>query len=532
MSTNIQDALLRISQLRDKLASHGKTLGLNLTDSAAEDFTGTKSTLQQIVDEFNSIVRGTISTTGANTTVNNSIYQVDNLGTVEFSAGYYPESWIVTGLNSDADQAAAVAKAIQDLYKEIQTSVTATPSTALSGTKIPVVSVKGDGPELKIEYVEGTIPTQTRSTTETVDNKVVYVEHPEVKVSTQPEDKDNNVTLDTITIAAGYYDKDIVITPKVKVDGSTPENVINTQEFTVKGASSTGFTPEDGYDYITKVIVPESGREISTSITGNVVTLTETGNAGWSEKTKFNASNDVTTSYENGIQTVKITLPTVNVDNVVAEVVGKDTDNNANTPEEVYVSIPAGYYDSGAEIPLKVTVGTGEEATTNVVALNPSNTGNVTVTGTETKTATVGVSAGLYTTDSSIEIATVGEQTLGIKNGNVTLTTNTAGWVEAGTVDLNNNDFVSIADTLVDTGTSVDPETQQTITSPVGVDNVDENGIAKNPDSTAGQVVFTYDSNLDEATNGIQIKVPGGNSRYFTSAKVDLSDLITIIDQI
>lgn len=379
MSTNIQDALLRISNLRDQLASHGKTLGLNLTDSAAEGFTETKSTLQQVVDEFNKIVRGTITPTGDNTTVNNSIYQVDNLGTVEFSAGYYPESWIVTGLNSDADQAAAVAKAIQDLYKEIQASVTAAPEDVPAGVKIPVISPKEEGSaELKIEYVQGTL-TNTTGAKASTDNKLIVSAHghdlttdityntsaPTVNINVLKDSESDAVVVENNTLASGYYPENVTVGVNVLED-TTNINAINVRSAVTVGSGAkdaiviekTSSKEGDTYgmynqDYIKKVVIKEGSASVQVTIADGKVSLSKELLAGWISDgiVLKDANGDEISSNESGKFELEIPRNTGTGTDPIEATLSVDEDG------KITITVPEGYYDEDQE--LELTDGNG-----------------------------------------------------------------------------------------------------------------------------------------------------------------------------
>ena len=100
---------------------------------------------------------------------------------------------------------------------------------------------------------------------------------------------------------------------------------------------------------------------------------------------------------------------------------------------------------------------------------------------------------------------------------------NKSGWVNAQSTDVTQK-FLGYADLLIDSSANGDAD---------GDGIIDESkGTGNEISAVAGQALFTYGDNLDEAVNGVQEKTPAEGSRYFTSAKVDLSALIREMDVI
>ena len=96
-----------------------------------------------------------------------------------------------------------------------------------------------------------------------------------------------------------------------------------------------------------------------------------------------------------------------------------------------------------------------------------------------------------------------------------------SGWVNAQSTDVTQK-FLGYADLLIDSSANGDAD---------GDGIIDESkGTGNEISAVAGQALFTYGDNLDEAVNGVQEKTPAEGSRYFTSAKVDLSALIREMD--
>lgn len=567
MAQNITDSLKRIKQLRDQLAAHGADLDLSLTSGV--------STLQKVVDEYNKIVKQADLKVEAGTSA--SALKVDNTTKVVIPAGYYSKEFVVTGKNSQADQDEAVQAALDALAEDIKkalpdaSSVVAGASTfALqknpSTGEYQIVTLDGEvgavGGELSANgESDSKLTVKTKNGDSLLTNIPYYAggDTREVKVTVK-ESKDDESYVETETLEAGYYASGVTIVPVL--DTQTTNKVINVEVGKIAEVTSKDgldLTPSDGFDYVksAKILVQQGSAKVTATVSGNTVKLTPENEEGWVSETTFVGDN----VSKNADGSILVTLPTNVSDDAEAELAFQDLDKDGNP--ELVVTIPEGVYTSDTTVPVVLD---GENLSRVVVSEEVSidEDGNASITvpkGVLTEETTINLNKSQLTVSSeAIDEATpvtitspvtyisasegytageakklvipMAEPSLvpeeqdggGYK---IILSVPEGGWLAStseSVLDLT-NDFAPIADAyangLIDAGVE-DSETGEVV---VGED-------VTSVESTAGQVVFTYAANLDEVDGGVQIKAPSGNSRYFTSAKVDLSELIKEIDEI
>lgn len=567
MAQNITDSLKRIKQLRDQLAAHGASLDLSLESGV--------SNLQKVVEEYNKIVKQADLKVESGTSA--SALKVDNTTKVVIPAGYYSKEFIVTGKNSQADQDEAVQAALDALAEDIKKALP-DPSSVTAGASTFALQKNSSTGEYQIITLEGEVgavggelaadgESNSKLTVKTKNGESLLTNIPyyaggdirEVKVTVK-ESKDDESYVETETLEAGYYASGVTIVPVL--DTQTTNKVINVEVGKIAEITSKDgldLTPSDGFDYVksAKILVQQGSAKVTATVSGNTVKLTPENEEGWVSETTFVGDN----VSKNTDGSILVTLPTNVSEDAEAELAFQDLDKDGKP--ELVVTIPEGVYTSDTTVPVVLD---GENLSKVVVSeeVSVDEDGNASITvpkGIITEEVKIDLAKSeLSVSDTSIEGATPVAITSSITyistsegyttgeakklvipmaepslvpeqqdNGGYKIILNVpeGGWLaptSENALDLT-TDFAPIADSyadaLVDRGEE-DPETKELI---VGKD-------VTSVESTAGQVVFTYAANLDEADDGVQIKAPLENSRYFTSAKVDLSALITEINEI
>ena len=98
-----------------------------------------------------------------------------------------------------------------------------------------------------------------------------------------------------------------------------------------------------------------------------------------------------------------------------------------------------------------------------------------------------------------------------------------AGWIDTTSTDVTSK-FLGLTDRLVDSSQNGDADGDGIIDSTKGTTNE----VA----ATAGQVLLTYENDLDEVAKGTIEKTPTEGTLFYKSVKVDLSSLIVELDNI
>lgn len=584
-STSVTTSLERIKLLRNALSEHGRELGLNLS-GVRTGLSNPDSSLETVVEEYNKIVKQlTPSEIPFVDTGSIPKLVVDSNTMVQVPSGYYAQDFFVTGAVS-AELATELAKLKADI------KAMATPAAdVVAGAKAVEIITNEDG-TLTLKQVDGEagtaekplqidgIDTDTKTLVvvtqggkdlatniPTFTDKVV-----EAKITVIPNatvgDEDLSI-IEATDLEQGYYDR-VKVLPVLET-GTSNNKIVNVRdnvEINIIHAGNTDIVPGEGFDYIKGgvVKVEEGSASVATKINGNQIILTPSHTDGWlSENPDITGSN--VTPNADGSYT--LTLPTIEGDgNAIVTI---DSDNN------VLVTPGEGCYNGNDSIPLMFEVDGNE---TQIVS-NPNTSintdpefdeeeGKYIVNVVEGKTPTlfagpldvkldksntsieyslpespegpVSISETITATGSEFYIVASKGYTEGdIKRieveagGSIEFTTekdtqgfdkivvklDKSGWVEEQSTDVTDK-FLGYADALVDDTANGDAD---------GDGILDESkGTLNEVEVVAGQALFTYGDNLDEAANGVQEKTPAEGKRYFTSAKVDLSALIREMD--
>ena len=578
---NVTTSLERIKFLRNALSEHGKELDLTLVGSRTQ-LTDQDSSLETVVREYNKIVKRLTPDVRDNILIEDPEVPeliVDSTSKVHVQSGYYSKDFIVKGAVS-SEVAAELAKLKQDIIAKATSA-----QDVVAGAKAIEIVTNSNG-TLTLNEVNGEVgsaehPLQKSGISENnnlivststgkdlltnipvITNQVV-----EAKITVIPNATVGNEDLSIIEatdLQQGYYDR-VKILPVLDPEHNNKIiNVRDNVEINITHAGNTNIVPGEGFDYIKSgvVKVEEGSSSVATTINGNQIILTPSHSEGWiAESPNITGTNIV----KNDDGSYTLSLPTVEGDSNA--IVTISPDNKVSTkPGE-------GYYDGNTSIPLMF----GESGKEVQVVHNPNTSINLNPEFNNQESKYIvniieGKNPTLFTGPLNVELdasslsinQNLPENAIVSKNvavnssefyiisskgytegevqkveveagGSIELTTekddqgfdkivvklDKSGWVNAQSTDVTQK-FLGYADLLIDNSANGDTD---------GDGIIDESkGTGNEVSAVAGQALFTYGDNLDEAVNGVQEKTPAEGSRYFTSAKVDLSALIREMD--
>lgn len=581
-NTNVTTSLERIKLLRNALSEHGKELDLTLVGGRTQ-LTDQDSSLETVVREYNKIIKRLTPDVRDNILIEDPEVPkliVDSTSTVYVQSGYYSKDFIVKGAVS-SEVAAELAKLKQDIIAK------ATPAQdVVAGAKAIEVITNVDG-TLTLNEVNGEVgsaehPLQKSGISESnnlivststgkdlltnipaITNQVV-----EAKITVIPNATVGNENIDiieTTDLQQGYYDG-VSIRPVLEVGESNNKiiNVSTNTEIIITHAGNTNLVPDAGFDYIKSGVIKvgEGSSSVATTINGNQIILTPSHSEGWiAESPNITGSNVV----KNNDGSYTLSLPTVEGDGNAIVTISPDNKVSAKPGEGYYdgnTSIPLMFGESGKEIQVVhnpntsinldpefnnqeskyiVNIIEGKNPTLFTGPLNVElDASSLSINQNLPENATVSKNVAVNNSEFYIISSkgyTEGEvQKVKVEDGgSIELTTekdeqgfdkivvklDKSGWVNAQSTDVTQK-FLGYADLLIDSSANGDTD---------GDGIIDESkGTGNEISAVAGQALFTYGNNLDEAVNGVQEKTPAEGSRYFTSAKVDLSALIREMD--
>ena len=578
----VTSSLQRIKFLRNFLAEHGRSLGFTTLKGQTSSLETTDSSLEDVVKEYNKIVLKTVPTPQSNTgtDVSDSI-KVDSNQTVTVSPGYYNTEFKITGAVSSE-----VTAELEKLKADIKAACP-DPKDVVNGANTFTIKENQDK-TLTINRVTGTAgsaetplktPAKNANSKLTLQNEsgntlnttVGFYNGGEVEAEItisngNVEETEGTKIIVTKELPAGYYDKGIKIKPVLN-EGDNTNKVVNVEadkSVVISHSGNTTLTPSEGFDFIKNgtIKVAEGSASVAATINGNSITLVPSHKDGWLS-TNPEVTGAQVTENENGTYT--ITMPTISTDGNAKAVV--------NSKNKVDVIPGEGYYDGISSVPLKfekdgeskeIQYRADTEITNDPVLDDASGKYNVSIIEGRTPSLFTGpldvkLDASSLSVDQNLpENATVSKN-VAVNNsefyiisskgytegevqrveveagGSIELTTekdnqgfdkivvklDKSGWVNAQSTDVTQK-FLGYADLLIDNSANGDAD---------GDGIIDESkGTGNEVSAVAGQVLFTYGDDLDETANGVQEKTPAEGSRYFTSAKVDLSALIREMD--
>ena len=579
---NVTSSLQRIKKLRNFLAEHGRSLGFTTLKGQTSSLETTDSSLEDVVKEYNKIVLKTVPTPQSNTgtDVSDSI-KVDSNQTVTVSPGYYNTEFKITGAVSSE-----VTAELEKLKADIKAACP-NPRDVVNGANTFTISENQDK-TLTINRVTGTAgsaetplktPAKNANSKLTLQNEsgntlnttVGFYNGGEVEakitISTgNVEETEGTKIIVTKELPAGYYDKGIKIKPVLN-EGDNTNKVVNVEadkSVVISHSGNTTLTPSEGFDFIKNgtIKVAEGSASVAATINGNLITLVPSHKDGWLSTNPTVTGAQVT---QNESGTYTITMPTISTDGNAKAVV--------NSKNKIDVIPGEGYYDGISSVPLKfekdgeskeIQYRADTEITNDPVLDDASGKYNVSIIEGRTPSLFTGpldvkLDASSLSVDQNLpENATVSKN-VAVNNsefyiisskgytegevqrveveagGSIELTTekddqgfdkivvklDKSGWVNAQSTDVTQK-FLGYADLLIDNSANGDAD---------GDGIIDESkGTGNEVSAVAGQALFTYGDDLDETANGVQEKTPAEGSRYFTSAKVDLSALIREMD--
>lgn len=580
--TNVTTSLERIKLLRNALSEHGKELDLTLVGSRTQ-LTDQDSSLETVVREYNKIIKRLTPDVRDNISIEDPEVPkliVDSTSTVYVQSGYYSKDFIVKGAVS-SEVAAELAKLKQDIIAK------ATPAQdVVAGAKAIEVITNVDG-TLTLNEVNGEVgsaehPLQKSGISEnnnlivsTSTGKDLLTDIPaitdqvvEAKITIIHDatigNEDVNI-IETTNLQQGYYDR-VSIRPVLEV-GENPNKVINVcdnAEIIINHAGNTNLVPDTGFDYIKSGVIKvgEGSSSVTTTINGNQIILTPSHSEGWiAENPNITGTNVV----KNDDGSYTLSLPTVEGDGKAIVTISPDNKVSAKPGEGCYdgnTSIPLMFGESGHEVQVVhnpnisinldpefdnqeskyiVNIIEGKNPTLFTGPLNVKlDASSLSINQNLPENAIVSKNVAVNSSEFYIISSkgyTKGEiQRVEVEaGGSIELTTekddqgfdkivvklDKSGWVNAQSTDVTQK-FLGYADLLIDSSANGDAD---------GDGIIDESkGTGNEVSAVAGQALFTYGNNLDEAANGVQEKTPAEGSRYFTSAKVDLSALIREMD--
>lgn len=564
-STNITAALQRIKALRGILAEIGGQLKLGTTDA---------STLKQVVEAYNSIVISTPRYTVGS--VENADLTVDANGSVRIPAGYYTQDFVITGSVSN-EVASELAALKSDLSAIAKNTNVAGADKVLVGSKAITITEKTDG-TLQVNTVDGTVgsssnkltaggskaeegktPTLVIKSGDTeLQTDILYHNESDIKVPVTVKINESGEVYEIPSLSGGYYATDINLIPEI--NSETGNNVINVETgksivIDQLGAAEQGFYVKplqvaEGFDYIKdgNIRVKEGNSKVTARATGNIITLTPSTTEGWISSTEVEGVAGTSVVKQNGEYIITLKTESASTGTAVASF--DDIDNDSK--QELIVKPSAGYYDgdtavkvtlngqdvnriSGIDDPEEKTDGFEIVVPTGIVAspiIKTLDKSAITVNTEAVENAEEVQINSAVTYLSTNEGYTNGEaKKLVIKplddtkvslttkkaedgvSDTIVVTTSEEGWMSKD-IDVT-KEFANLA-----------------IRTANGLVDTTNGEVVESVNSTEGQVVFNYENDLKTATSGTQIKAPSEGNKFFTSAKVDLSALITEIDNI
>ena len=579
---NVTSSLQRIKRLRNFLAEHGRSLGFTTLKGQASSLETTDSSLEDVVKEYNKIVLKTVPIPQSNigTDVSDSI-KVDSSQTVTVSPGYYNTEFKITGAVSSE-----VTAELEKLKADIKAACP-DPKDVVNGANTFTI-VENQDKTLTINRVTGTAgsaETPLKTPAKSADSKLTlqnesgntlnttvgFYNGGEVEAAItintgNVEETEGTKIIVTKELPAGYYDKGIKIKPVLN-EGDNTNKVVNVEadkSVVISHSGNTALTPSEGFDFIKNgtIKVAEGSASVAATINGNLITLVPSHTNGWLS-TNPTVTGAQVTQNESGAYT--ITMPTISTDGNAKAVV--------NSKNKVDVIPGEGYYDGISSVPLKfekdgeskeIQYRADTEIINDPVLDDASGKYNVSIIEGRTPSLFTGpldvkLDASSLSVDQNLpENATVSKN-VAVNNsefyiisskgytegevqrveveagGSIELTTekddqgfdkivvklDKSGWVNAQSTDVTQK-FLGYADLLIDNSANGDAD---------GDGIIDESkGTGNEVSAVAGQALFTYGDDLDETANGVQEKTPAEGSRYFTSAKVDLSALIREMD--
>ena len=579
---NVTTSLERIKFLRNALSEHGKELDLTLVGNRTQ-LTDQDSSLETVVREYNKIVKRLTPDVRDNIIIEDPEVPeliVDSTSTVYVQSGYYTKDFIIKGAVS-SEVAAELAKLKQDIIAK------ATPAQdVVAGAKAIEVITNVDG-TLTLNEVNGEVgsaehPLQKSRISEnnnlivsTSTGKDLLTDIPaitnqvvEAKITIIHDATVGNENLDIIEatdLQQGYYDR-VKVLPVLE-KGTSNNKIINVRdnaEINITHAGNTNIVPGEGFDYIKSGVIKvgEGSSSVATTINGNQIILTPSHSEGWiAESPNITGSNVV----KNNDGSYTLSLPTVEGDGKAIVTISPDNKVSAKPGEGCYdgnTSIPLMFGESGNEVQVVYNPNTSinldpkfdnqeSKYIVNIIeGKNPTlftgpldvklDASSLSIDQNLPENATVSKNVAVNNSEFYIISSkgyTEGEvQRVEVEaGGSIELTTqkddqgfdkivvklDKSGWVNAQSTDVTQK-FLGYADLLIDSSANGDAD---------GDGIIDESkGTGNEISAVAGQALFTYGNNLDEAVNGVQEKTPAEGSRYFTSAKVDLSALIREMD--
>lgn len=579
---NVTSSLQRIKYLRNFLAEHGRSLGFTTLKGQTVSLETTDSSLEDVVKEYNKIVLKTVPTPQSNTgtDVSDSI-KVDSSQTVTVSPGYYNTEFKITGAVSSE-----VTAELEKLKADIKAACP-DPKDVVNGANTFTIT-ENQNKTLTINRVTGTagsVETPLKTPAKSTDSKLILQNESgntlnttvgfynggeveaKITISTaNVEETEGTKIIVTKELPAGYYDKGIKIKPVLN-EGDNTNKVVNVEadkSVVISHSGNTTLTPSEGFDFIKNgtIKVEEGSASVAATINGNLITLVPSHKDGWLS-TNPTVTGAQVTQNESGAYT--ITMPTISTDGNAKAIV--------NSKNKIDVIPGEGYYDGISSVPLKfekdgeskeIQYRADTEITNDPVLDDASGKYNISIIEGRTPSLFTGpldvkLDASSLSVDQNLpENATVSKN-VAVNNsefyiisskgytegevqrveveagGSIELTTekddqgfdkivvklDKSGWVNAQSTDVTQK-FLGYADLLIDNSANGDAD---------GDGIIDESkGTGNEVSAVAGQALFTYGDDLDETANGVQEKTPAEGSRYFTSAKVDLSALIREMD--
>lgn len=568
----VSSSLERIKLLRNLLSEHGKKLKLDLSGTHETLNDATDSTLEKVVEEYNKIILRLVPSATSSDTISEDAIKVSGTQVVSIPSGYYPNGFEVTGtitteealeslreeINKYANENYVVSggRAIKVVEKDKTLQIVAVPGTVGTYTDTDTHNlVIAQGSETRDDnktYL--TLTTEEANKKETNDitlhSNIPYYtgqEQVEITVKTNTEDGIDYIIPKTLS---GYYNN-YKIYPVLNPE--TTNKVVNIEDdITINVVQGQTIKPSDGYDYIqsASIRVKEGTSTVTASQEGSRIKLETSNEIGWVESTTIKEAK------ESG--GVKVTQSTTDASVYYVQIPVNTSDyfakDKITQDNKTYLAVTpnAGYYEGTSLV--------------QVFTVSKDSAGN------ETKTPIQYINTGVYDESSSKYIVPVGivDNPIAIDKSIVNVSDSTTTSTGVTVINVQNTEItttegytpgeiipiqVKEATNVKLTYESVDDEGNSKVyvsTTPGWInDKVDiTNSFAEIADSyaeakvdrtqsteedtTSGQVLFTYSDGLNTAIAGISIKNPKTESgyTYFKSAKVDLGDLINIMDNI